>query len=242
MATKRQRSGRVSGTAAQRVVSITAQLRPTISLEEVSMRTKIGAFWAGLVSLALFALAAPAFAHFDTSGKYTHSTCPGSSSNRVDPINVVFYGWGTWDRALSQIQSHAGWADSGGSTQYFVDHGNCAVMHGQRASAGILSSRFHIRVRGQHSDPSLGWTATGDAHHEDFVVFPVPCGHAVDSNGPSGSGFDQGRNRLESNFASAGHTTFDSFWGNSQNMKQCDGDLAHSDGWLAFIRLHQVNH
>jgi len=178
--------------------------------------------------------------HFDNSAPYTHGGCPGTTSNRIDPLNVVFWDWGTYDRVFSQIQSHAGWNDDGGSSQTFVDHSTCYAMHGQRASSGIASTRFHIRIRGQHSDPSLGWTATGDAHHEDLVI---TCGHAVDSNGPSGSGFDQGRNTLRTYFSNAGHSiSTNNFWGNTQNFKQCDGDLAGSNGYTTFIQLHQVNH
>jgi hypothetical protein len=179
-------------------------------------------------------------AHFDASSKYTYSGCPGTTENRVDPINVVFTSWGTWGRAISQIGSHAGWTDTSGSEQAFVDHGICYPMHAQLASG--LGSRFHIRVRGQHPDATLGWTATGDAHHEDFVTFPVPCGHAVDSNGAQGSGFDQGRDELERRFADAGHATERVWWGNTRSFKQCDGDYAASDGWTVFVELHQVNH
>jgi hypothetical protein len=187
-------------------------------------------------------LSAPALAHFDVGDRYTHSDCPAEEWNRVDPVNVVFTGWGTWGRVLSQIESHAGWSATSGSTQSFADHDACYSMHGQRASGD--GSRFHVRVRGQHSDGSLGWVATGDAHHEDLVFFPVPCGHAVDSDGPGGSGFDQGRDELEVRFATAGagHAVERAWWGNTQSFRQCDGDYAASDGWTAFIRLHQVNH
>lgn len=191
-------------------------------------------------ALATLLLAVPAPAHFDGSDRYTHGGCPASSGNRVDPLNILFRAWGTHGRALAQTQSHAGWKDDGGSAQYFVDHSTCSVMHGQRASAGVIWSRFHIRVRGQHEEPTLGWTATGDAHHEDLVV---TCGHAVDSNGPEGSGFDQGRNELRARMAAAGHAvSAGNWWGNTQNFKQCDGDLAGSNGYTTYITLHQVNH
>jgi hypothetical protein len=182
----------------------------------------------------------PALAHLDTADRYTHNACPPSAANRVDPVNVVFTTWGTWGRAESQIMSHAGWTATSGSTQSFADHGACLPMHAQRASGH--GSRFHVRLRGQHPDETLGWTATAAAHHEDTVLFPVPCGHAVDSNGPGGSGFDQGRDELESRFTPAGHSSYRVWWGNTQSFKQCDGDYAASDGWTVFIELHQVGH
>ena len=74
------------------------------------------------------------------------------------------------------------------------------------------------------------------------MLFPFPCGHAVDANGPGGSGFDQGRDALEAAFVAAGHVTSRAWWGNTQSLKQCDGDFAASDGWTLFVRLHQVNH
>jgi hypothetical protein len=191
-------------------------------------------------ALSLVVLGGPAAAHFDATDRYTHRACPATASNRMDPINVVFQTWGTWGRAESQIESHAGWTATSGSSQSFVDHGNCYPIHTQRASG--LGSRFHVRLRGQHWDPSLGWTTAGDAHHEDLVVFPVPCGHAVDSNGPGGSGFDQGRDELRNRLADAGHSTQRVWWGNTQSFKQCDGDYAASDGWTVIIQLHQVNH
>jgi hypothetical protein len=189
-----------------------------------------------LATLAL-AFAASASAHFD-SGLYTHNSCPGTTSNQVDPINIVYYDWGTWDRSASQTQSHTGWSDTGGSNQTFVDHGNCYNMVTQRASGSTSSTRNHIRFHGIHYDDFLHWTTVGDAHHEDFTW----CGHAVDANGPSGSGFDQGRNTLRQYFVNAGHTWYPAWWGNSNNMRQCDGDYASSDGYTYYIHLHQFNH
>ena len=193
-----------------------------------------------LVATAAVVWVAPALGHFDSTDRYAHRACPATISNRTDPVNVVLTGWGTWGRAESQIEAHAGWVVNFGSSQSFVDHGSCFSMHTQRASG--LGSRFHVRVRGQHQDPSLGWVAVAGAHHEDLVLFPVACGHAVDSNGPGGSGFDQGRDELERRFVAAGHGASRVWWGNTQSFKQCDGDYAASDGWTALIALHQVNH
>ncbi len=179
-------------------------------------------------------------AHLDASDPFLHLGCPAVPANRVDPVNVVFKGWGTWGRAAAQIEAHAGWTVTSGSTLSFVDHGVCAAMHTQRASGH--ASRFHVRLRGQHWDPVLGWTALAGAHHEDLVVYPFPCGHAVDANGSAGSGFDRGRDDLLRAFAGAGHPVSMAWWGNTQSFKQCDGDWARSDGWTAVIALHQVSH
>lgn len=195
---------------------------------------------APLVALGALLNVAGAPAHFDSSGRYTHRACPGEASNRADPVNVVFRRWGTWGRAVSQLESHAGWRATSGSQQLFVDHGGCAAQHAQRASGE--GSRFHARIRGQHWDEGLGWAAAVGAHHEDLVLFPVPCGHAVDANGPGGSGFDQGRGELEARFVAAGHVASRAWWGNTQSFRQCDGDYAASDGWVAFVVLHQVSH
>lgn len=181
-----------------------------------------------------------AMGHFDTTDRYTHRTCPATFSNRADPVNVVFTSWGTWGRAASQVETHAGWTSTTGSSQTLVDHGGCGPMHAQRASG--LGGRFHVRIRGQHQDPALGWVAVAGAHHEDLVLVPLPCGHAVDSSGPGGSGFDQGRDELERRLVAAGHLASRAWWGNTQSFKQCDGDYAASDGWVVFVALHQVNH
>jgi hypothetical protein len=194
----------------------------------------------GAVAIVLMLIAAAsASAHFDTSGQYTHNASGCGNHTRIDPINVVFYDWGTWGRAEDQITDHAVWWYDDGTRQKFYGHGDCYGMHTQRASLDRYNSRFHIRLRGQHSDPSLGWTTTGDAHHEDLVI---PCGHAVDSNGSNGSGFDQGRAQLSNAMSMGGHSYYYTWWGNTQSFEQCDGDMASSDGVVSFIQLHQVNH
>ena len=196
------------------------------------------AFLLAAAAVLVLALAGSASADFNT-GYYTHNGCPGVNTNRVDPINFVFYDWGTWDRAVSQIYTHAGWTDKGGSTQYFVDHStNCNAMIAQEANAAVYNTRFHIRLHPIHSDPIIGWTTTADAHHEDFSL----CGHSVDQNGSNGSGFDQGRRQLRILFENAGHTWYSQYWGNTQSFKQCDGGYASSDGYTVFMHLHQINH
>jgi hypothetical protein len=195
-----------------------------------------------LLGTAMLLVASPATAHFDSTSRYTYKASSCDSGSRIDPINVVFYTWGTWGRAENQVQAHARWSDAGGSGQYFQDHGICYFMHTQRASAGVSSSRYHIRIRGQHEDPSLGWTATGDAHYEDIVLCDRLPKHAVRENGPTGSGFDWGRNELSNAMGMGGHSYYYTWWGNTQNFRQCDGEYARSDGATSFIQLHQVNH
>lgn len=55
-------------------------------------------FWLAAATL-LLAGVPPAAAHFDAAGRYTHGRCPATPSTRVDPVNVVFTGWGTWGGA-----------------------------------------------------------------------------------------------------------------------------------------------
>lgn len=69
--------------------------------------------------IAAFAAVTPAARADFQPGYYTHGSCAGTSASRIDPINFVYWEWGTWDRAVSQTQSHAGWFDTGGSSQYF---------------------------------------------------------------------------------------------------------------------------
>jgi len=205
------------------------------------MRPLIGCV--ALLGAASLLVTSSATAHFDTSSWYTYDRLC-SRDTRVDPLNVVFYTWGTWGRAENQVEAHAGWSDDGGSRQLFSDHGMCYEQHTQRASAGISSSRYHLRIRGQHDDPAWGWAATGDAHFED-IVWPE-CGefprHAVRENSPTGSGFDWARNELAAAMGAAGHYVYYAWAGNTQNFRQCDGEYARSDGNAAMIQLHQVNH
>ena len=194
-----------------------------------------------LAGIVLLLGAAPAAAHFD-SGLYTHGSCAGSVSSRVDPINVVFWDVGTWDRAVNHTDAHTGWGNQVGGSQYFFDHGVCHQQTTQRASGTF--SRYHLRYHPIHHDYFLGWTTVADAHHEDYVWgcnWPRG-GHAVDGNGAGGSGFDQGRNALVSIMSAGGHPWYWGWWGNTQNFRQCDGDYAGSNGWVGFIKVGHAYH
>jgi hypothetical protein len=204
-----------------------------------------------LLASAPLLVTTSASAHFDrdSSTWYTFdvSNCQGPADEvLVDPINAIFYNWGTWGRVASQVGSHAHWHDDGGSAQWFRDHGQCYPMHTQRASAGLSHTRFHIRIRGQHEDESLRWAAGGDAHFEDIVNCPgwwPPANHAVRENGgPYGSGFDIGRDQLVFSMSQGGHNWDYQWRGNTRSFRQCDSQYASSDGYVAWISLHQVNH
>jgi hypothetical protein len=180
-----------------------------------------------MIGVATLLFASAAAAHFQVN-VYTHSQCPPSPpGSRIDPVNFVFYDVGTTTRAVNHTQYHAGWYDDGGSSQNFADHTGCYAMDAQRASQGVSSTRFHIRFHQFDHQTEYGWTSVGDAHHEDLVWH---CGHAVDSNGPNGSGFDQGRRELRIRLEAGGHPWWSSYWGNTANFRQCDGDYAASDG------------
>jgi hypothetical protein len=200
-----------------------------------------------VLAAALLALAAPgkAEAHFQTY-EYTLSSCPATFDHQVDPINMVFWRYADNPTTKNAIQFHGPWQVGGGSTQYFSSHGVCGAMYDQEATSCPACTRFHIRYKRTYEDDvNLGQTSRGDAHHEDWVP---TCnyglgGHAVDKNGPEGSGFDQGRRKLRLAFdADAEHPWYSKFWANQRNFKQCDGEYAGSDGYTVYIKLHDHLH
>lgn len=103
---------------------------------------------------------------------------------------------------------------------------SCNVMQYQVASGSL--SRFHVRLWRIPGTSGASKLAAGAVHHEDFVL---ECpGHAVDSNGGTGSGFDWGRRELVDQFQAGGHDAVGKLWGNTANFEQCDGDFARSNG------------
>jgi hypothetical protein len=101
-------------------------------------------------------------------------------------------------------------------------------------------TRYHIRYWKIPYAKSNGVTFTvGDAHHEDGThnVFSGNVCHAVNQNGPGGSGFDNGRGYIVNGVSGPLYPTQYVNWGNTQTMKQCDGGWAGSDGAVAFINI-----
>lgn len=203
------------------------------------------------VAAVLAALAFPgaAAAHFQT-GYYSHKN--SDCASRIDPITVVFYEWGTADRSENHIRYHSGWGGGNGGGQHFASHGVCGGGTRHAESGCGFCTRYHIRMRKTyHADETLGVTTTGTPHHEDWVP---SCkaglgGHAVDKGGVDKgeglqSGFDQGRSRIYSIlYGKPGHpfggTTY---WGNTQEFKQCDNDWAGSHGAVFWFEMPNYDH
>lgn len=214
---------------------------------EASRLVRLGAASVVLASVALFLTPTPASTHFQTYW-YTHAedaicvTDP-DDYRAIDPINIVFTQYADGPAMIRRLETVAGWYNSGGSEQWFTSHCSSGPKFDQRSDSGTANSRYHIRVKKTYHedpDPALHITGRGDAHHEDIVVDPR-CenlfGHAVDKNGPEGSGFDMGREKLREIFELQGYEFWYSPQGNDRLMQQCDQDLASSDGWVVFIKL-----
>lgn len=209
------------------------------SLKAAILGTAVAAAVGAVSALPAYAPAFPPY-----SSPYTHggSNC----GNASDPVTTMFKGSkAKVPNALRSIEKHAGWTTETGSTQsLWVNagtHMTCNAMGGQRASG--LTTRFHARVwRVPHSSGSSKKVMVAP-HHEDFVVLGgcFPAGHAVDSNGANGSGFDRGRRNLRRKFKNHGHHTSGGNWGNTRNFKQCDGDWAGSNGNSVVIGMWHVH-
>ena len=198
---------------------------------------------AAIVAAVLASLlsAASAGAH-SASYPYALRACPASYDRQVDPVTVLFTNNAWALRSLNHVEYHTGWGNESGTTQRFQSHGECGEMHGQRASAGVSSSRWHVRARRTyHGDDVYGVTTLATPHHEDFVWY---CGHAVDANGPDGSGFDQGRRRLTNLMATSVFHDYAQarYWGNDRDFRQCDGDWAGSNGYVRYINIPDWAH
>jgi hypothetical protein len=184
------------------------------------------------IAAAMAMLVAPAAMADFSSSDYTYDS---GCTNPIDPVNFVWYGATAYaSNSAYHTQVHTGWGNTSGSSQSFVTHGSCRVLNEQRASAGGSSTRFHIRLfQTYHLDANGRYESVGGAHHEDWVF---PCGHAVDSNGSNGSGFDQGKAAMfNALYGSHHYYGANQYWGNTRNFKQCDGDYAGSNGYVLWF-------
>lgn len=194
------------------------------------------------------ALAAPVAAK-RPSYPYTRggTSCSG---DRSDPIGVVYRGTGAlWGRVSWDIHQHTSWDDgaSKGQSTYLRDDaaGNDVCHTSIHAQANepdfsTADGRFHIRLfKVPHvSSTGIRWVV-GTPHHEDNKI----CSHAVDQNGSNGSGFDWARRRLLRRTARGDdhHHVYHVWWGNTVDMRQCDGGWAGSNGRVGVITMGRAN-
>ncbi|MGH2989056.1 MAG: hypothetical protein ACRDMA_04215 [Solirubrobacterales bacterium] len=185
-------------------------------------------------------LVAPALAEGfpDWSGPYSsQGDSPNCvSSDWVDPVTLLFEGGEAHAANVARaFEVHLGWFNQSGggqrlrvkvnATQY-----SCKFMDAQRANGGSTSARTHARLWHVPASGGANHQVAATPHHEDFVLTCIPPRHAVDKNGPNGSGFDRGRQAVANAFEANRHSRQHQSWGNTRNFRQCDGDLAGSNG------------
>lgn len=174
-----------------------------------------------------------------------------TTNNRVDPVTIAFTNLATTDRVNQNVNQHTD-LDHGATpcgVQLFGVNGTCSGQTVDKSSCSYWTcTRWHIRGRQSPvTHATYGTTTASTPHHEDWVDWspwnpncdaPGFGGdHAVDSNGPGGSGFDQGREHIRTGFAAAGHAYETLFWGNTDPFVQCDGDTAASNGTVYYIKI-----
>ena len=193
------------------------------------------------VSLALV-LFAPSRgdAHFVQSS-YAFGANGCTVEQRSDPVTMIFYGsLGTAAYSDATVRSFAGWTWRTGNDQWLQSHGLCNQFNFQDASA-ITLTRYHVRLWQMPGlDLKDRYVTYATPHHEDFVIgggCGIPGNHAIDANGSQGSGFDQGRTQLGTIIGRTYPLGDIQNWQNTQTFRQCDGDLASSNGLVLWYRL-----
>ena len=183
---------------------------------------------------------------------YTYGGCPATVQNRIDPINVMFFNWGTWDRTTNETHAHSSYFQHGSSWpgwvgQAFKDHQVCypadsggTITH--MATSEWWTSRFHFREHPVPFDNTWGWTTIADSHYEVVTTCSwwFRPSHAV----PYG-GYNDAREFLAGQFNplyTPNHGRAWGYYGNTDPRPQCTGDAPRSDGWLVAISMHQSYH
>ena len=199
-----------------------------------------GALLGIAVGVVLAFAVTPARAHLGFN-QYTHGApCPAGPGNRIDPVNLVFFYWGTYDRVVSQSQYHMqgmiGHGNSwpGWEPQIFAEHGNCLFSTYHLASGQWWTSRYHYRLHPMYYEAGQGWSTLADAHYDQVVS----CGHAV----PYG-GFNASRDVYWYGFNGVpNHGAVYGYLGNTDPRGQCNTWHPRSDGWALLVPMHQYNH
>jgi hypothetical protein len=203
---------------------------------------------APLIALLTALLIAPSFAgSAPLDIKWYSFSDQNTCMNRADPVTTIFYGSATAARTSNHIGFHTGWGDTevDGPDQYYFTGGSCNALHGQRANATAIQTRFHIRFRQSNAvDSDYGTVTIGTPHFEDiencvFGIFPKHAVRETDENG--WSGYDEGRRAIY-NKMRFGHTTSTRYNGNSAVMTQCDDGMAKSNGYGRYVEIQAVEH
>lgn len=148
------------------------------------------------------------------------------TGQRADPINVVFAGSDDVRDVVKLTRETFGWDIEDGGRMFFSQRNGLKPQDAQLTSAEDAGLRFHIRLK-------AGFGLLADlpfvlgAVHTDY---PVRCGHI-------GRDFDSDRDLLSFHFGERGFETFKTCWGNSAQVRHCNGELNNGDGIVAVIRL-----
>lgn len=202
------------------------------------------------------------YAHKDDNCR----TGPIDNKDRLrlgDPVTVVL--WGSLrspDYTESLIKHVANWRYSAfDSPSYFWDHRECVENNLSGATKRTTCrgcNRWHTRGRLQSHDNDVGRWAVMTPHRDvwqdeyrdsrgrlrchgiSIPALPDPQGkHYVHRSTGRGSGFDRGRERFASDIAgsSAIRRTSRVEWGNTVTTKQCNGQLAGSNGYVVYVKV-----
>jgi hypothetical protein len=180
-------------------------------------------------------------AHFNSS-QFTYGEC--GSRKKVDPINVVFYGYlALPSQAAKAMEKYGGWTHKDGSSQLIYSHGSCTPMGTQRADGSDIwtSNRVHMRFfQNTDLDNKQRWESSGDAHI-DAKSASQACKNHPPANNDSfykGGGY---------NFAR--YWVLDILWtkldvkelyyGNTAKRKTCGGGYVWSDGNVLWALINK---
>jgi hypothetical protein len=236
-----------------------------MSVSDAAYRRLHGALAISIVTLSMLATASVAAAHVDHGMGYSYKStpCTNTTAFRADPITVVFHGPGA--NSAGRVRFILDWIlrwkhRSLDESQHFWDHGECLENNVQGANVPLYDpfnggvqkrSRWHIRGRFQGGHPK-NWTvltphrdvwhpryqnSDGDVKCAGKQVGPIdPKGkHYVHRNAGRGSGYDRGREAVVGKLRRWYQDHYP--WGNDRTMKQCNGQLAGSSGYVAYFNF-----
>jgi hypothetical protein len=184
--------------------------------------------------------------HVGLASGYTHhSGCAQTSSDVIDPINVVWYGptggpHGVSVPSINQILSYIGYPYNDDTDSLSPDHQyvltypgyTCEREGAQAATLCDICQRDHMRLFATYI------TGYGDPYH---VVADVHEDHSVICGGfnAHAATFLDAKRRLVGTWTAdvdpSGSGIFWRRWDNTQPIRQCNGWTSADNGWVAFI-------